>query len=184
MTAGEPLTIAHPDPSMHPRPGTLAVAGLRSAAEALFPPNGHGIPDWRGARLVERTLSYWAELPAHQRRLMVVLYSVIHVLPLVLLSAPLPFGWLPPERRATLVRGWRRSRLYPVRLLGDAIKATLTMVYMTDPEVLRAMGVSSACAHPDDPLALPRHPDPFPQHLITSPELGPADPGGPSGDER
>ena len=155
MSDGVELKISHPWWSRLARPG------LRAAAEAMFPPNDLDLPDWRGARLVERTVAYWAELPAHQRRLLVLLYTAIHVLPPLLLCAPLPFGWLSPERRAAVVRRWRGSRIYPVRLLGDAIKATLTMIYMTHPQVLAAMGVTTACAHPNDPLTLGVHPSPF-----------------------
>ena len=137
----------------------LARPGVKAAAEALFPPNDLGAPDWRDTDLVERSLDYFAELPPHQGRLISLLYIVIHILPWVFLSSPLPFGWVSQERRTRIVQSWRTSRLYLARMLGDSLKATMTIVYLQHPAPLRFIGVFSICANEGDPYDLDIRPN-------------------------
>lgn len=116
------------------------VDGIRAASEGLFPENDFGAPDWRDTELVARTREYMAELPPPQRRLLVLLFVVVELLAPILLLVPRRFSRLSPERRAAAVRRWRGSRFFVLRVLGDALKATTTMMYMSHPRVVAHIG--------------------------------------------
>ncbi|MCA9605446.1 MAG: hypothetical protein KC619_07615 [Myxococcales bacterium] len=129
-------------------------AGLAGLAEALFPANEIGAPDWRDAEIVPRTLAYMAELPRPQRRLMVFLFVLVELAAPFLVPCLSRFSRLAVERRTTAVRGWRKSRFVLFRYLGEGIKATMTMQYMSHPRVLAHVGVYKTCTNPHDPLQL------------------------------
>jgi hypothetical protein len=128
-----------------------AITGLTASAEALFPANDYGAPDYRDTDLVARTVAYWRVLPPRQRRLIVMLFTTIE------LSAPLlvfgfrRFSRLTVARRELAVRRFRNSRSFPLRVLGDALKATLTFLYMAHPAALAYIGATRS--HPE--VALP-----------------------------
>jgi hypothetical protein len=132
--------------------GRSAEAGLRASAEALFPENDYGAPDFRATDLVGRTIEYLDALPAEQRRLIVLLFAFVELGALFLVFGFRRFSRIPVARREAIVRAWRRSRLLPLRLLGDALKATTTMIYMSHPAALAYVGVYSACERPGDAL--------------------------------
>lgn len=121
-----------------------ALDGLRAASEALFPENDIGAPDFRTTEMVPRTLQYLEELPRKQRRLLLLLFAFVEVL--TVLFRLRRFSRLSPESRAALVRGFRRSRLLPLRILGDALKATTTVIYMSHPAALAHIGEGAPCA--------------------------------------
>jgi hypothetical protein len=114
--------------------------GIRGAAEGLFPENDFGAPDFRDTDLVRRTREWMDELPPPQRRLLVLLFFTVELLTPILLFVPRRFSRLTPERRAEAVRRWRRSRFFFLRLLGDALKASTTMIYMSHPSVVAHIG--------------------------------------------
>jgi len=118
----------------------LVLGGIRGASEGLFPENDFGAPDWRETELVRRTHEYMDELPPPQRRLLVLLFVVVEVLGALLVLSFGRFSKLAPGRRAEAVRRWRRSRFFLLRLLGDALKATTTMMYMSHPRVMEHIG--------------------------------------------
>jgi hypothetical protein len=64
------------------------------------------------------------------------------------------FSAHPAARREQAVRAFRRSRLLPLRLLGDALKASTTVMYMSHPAVLAYIGMYSGCERPTDPLVV------------------------------
>ncbi len=114
--------------------------GIRGASEGLFPENDFGAPDWRQTELVRRTREWMDDLPPPQRRLLVLLFVTVELFAPCLLLVPRRFSRLSPERRAEAVRRWRRSRFFFLRLLGDALKASTTMVYMSHPLVVAHIG--------------------------------------------
>lgn len=130
-----------------------AFDGLKAAAEALFPENTIGAPDFRETKLFERSIEYFGVLPPKQRRLMFLLFVFVEIGVPSLSFRPRRFSKLSKERRLHLVRALRASRLYPFRLLGDAVKGVLTMMYMSHPRVIEHIGMFSACEHPKDALA-------------------------------
>jgi hypothetical protein len=128
--------------------------GIAATAEALFPANDYGAPDYRATELVPRMLAYLDDLPAKQRRMILALYVLVELLAPVLVLCTCRFSKLPVARREAAVRDFRRSRLLPLRLIGDALKATTTIIYMSHPSALAHIGMYSACEHPDDPLTV------------------------------
>ena len=136
--------------------------GLAATAEALFPENGYGAPDYKTTDLVPRTLAYLEELPAPQRRLLLALFALVELAAPFLIFGFARFSRLPRARRETAVRDFRQSRLLPLRLLGDALKATTTMIYMSHPAALAHIGSYAACARPADPLQVPVRPGALP----------------------
>jgi hypothetical protein len=114
----------------------IMLAGLSATAEGLFPENDLGAPDWKSTDLTARTLSYLNELPPPQRRLLWVLFFAVELLAPFLAPGFSRFSSLPPRRRAQVVRRWRRSPYFLLRVLGDALKASTTMMYMSHPSVL------------------------------------------------
>ena len=138
------------------------VNGITGASEGLFPPNDFGAPDFRETRMVERTLEYLEELPPAQRRLVSALFIAVELLAPFLLLVPRRFSRLPHAHRAHAVRSWRRSRFFLLRVLGDALKASTTMMYMSHPRVVLHIGEHRACEHSEDLLGYPVRLDALP----------------------
>jgi len=131
---------------------SIAVDGLRATVEALYPANDYGAPDWLTTEMVERTLEYWGELPQKQRRQLMALFVLVELGATLFLLGFRRFSRHPVSRREQAIRGFRRSWLLPLRTLGDALKASTTVIYMSHPSVLVHIGMYSACEHPDDPF--------------------------------
>lgn len=130
----------------------VAVSGLTATVEALYPVNDCGAPDFIATDMVARTVEYWRDLPQRQRRLLMALYVLIELgAPLFMLGFK-RFSRLSVARREQAVRGFRRSRLLPFRILGDALKASTTVMYMSHPAVLAHVGMYSACERGSDPF--------------------------------
>jgi hypothetical protein len=129
----------------------VARDGIEATAEALFPANDYGAPDYEGTDLVRRFLEYLADLPARQRLFIVALFVLVE------LGAPFAvpgfrrFSRLPVERREQAVRSFRKSPLLPVRIVGDALKATLTLLYMSHADVLAYIGAYSVKEQSKEP---------------------------------
>jgi hypothetical protein len=139
-------------------PGRLAVlsrrehAFLAEAAETLFPRGGAVEPSGLDAGVPGHVDRYLAANPPRNRLLMRLLFALMEHATL-LFPAPAPRGWrrfssLSREQQAAVLEGWRRSRLFPRRLVFTSLRAILTMAYFGDPAVLRALGLA--------PRALPR----------------------------
>ncbi len=142
----------------------LLVVGITATCEGLFPVNDLGAPDFRDAEMVERTRRYLRELPPAQRRLVSLLFMAVEFLAPLLLLVPRRFSRLTPGERALAVRRFRLSRFFPVRVLGDALKASTTMIYMSHPRVVAYVGEHRACARAEDPLSYPVRPAALPRH--------------------
>jgi hypothetical protein len=100
--------------------------------------------------MVPRMFEYLGELPPAQRRLIVALFLTVEFGTLLLVLGFRRFSKLPPDARARAVRRWRRSRFVPIRILGDALKATTTILYMSHPAALSYVGAFKTCARPGD----------------------------------
>jgi hypothetical protein len=145
-----------------PRPGfwrRRTLDGLTAVAEAMFPPNDLGAPTWQEAEVVPRTLLYTEALPPTQGRLVLALYLFVELAAPLLVPGFHRFSRLPLARRTLAIRGWRRSRFQLFRLLGDAIKAAMTMVYLSHPKVSAFIGEYKTCARPADARAMRHVPD-------------------------
>jgi hypothetical protein len=127
-------------------------AGIAAAAEALFPENDYGAPDWQSTEMVDRTNDYLEALPREQRRLITTLFLVLELGTLVLVQGFRRYSHVDVERRAEIIRTWRRSRFFVFRIVGDAVKATTTIIYMSHPLALAHIGAYKTCERPDDPL--------------------------------
>jgi hypothetical protein len=138
-----------------------ALNGLSATAEALFPENDYGAPDHRTTELVPRTLEYLAELPVAQRRLLTTLFALVELAAPFLVFGFRRFSRLSAGRREAAVRAWRHSSLLPLRLLGDALKATMTLVYMSHPAALAYVGAYAVSPRPLDRLQVPVRADAF-----------------------
>ena len=133
--------------------------GIVGAGEAMFPENDYLAPDWRSTELVSRTFGYLDELPPAQRRLLLALFVVTELLGGWLAARPRRFSKLSVASREQAIRGWRASRHALLRMLGDSLKAVLTMPYASHPSVLVHLGEYRSCAHPGDGLPIPHVPD-------------------------
>jgi hypothetical protein len=136
-----------------------AVDGLRATAEALYPVNDYGAPDWQTTEMVARTLEYWGELPPKQRLQLMALFVLIELGSTLFLFGFKRFSRHSVTRREQAVRRFRRSWLLPLRTLGDALKASTTVIYMSHSSVLAHIGMYSVCEHPDDPFPVLVRPD-------------------------
>lgn len=130
----------------------IATDGLRATVEALYPVNDYGAPDWQATEMVSRTLDYWSDLPQRQRRLLMALFVLIELGAVFFVFGLKRFSRLSVTRRERAVRDLRRSRLVPLRLVGDSLKASTTVIYMSHPAVLEHIGMYSVCDRPEDPL--------------------------------
>ncbi|MCB9683095.1 MAG: hypothetical protein H6733_16645 [Alphaproteobacteria bacterium] len=79
-------------------------------------------------------------LPPTQSVLLKLLFVGVEWLTPLLAPIGGRFSRRTPEGRVAVVEGWRGSWVFPVRLLGDAVRATLMMVYFSHPDVLLALG--------------------------------------------
>jgi hypothetical protein len=131
----------------------LARRGFIACAQAVFP-EGHGDnPDWRATALADRFDPWLDALPPETRGLMEAVFTTIELGGGLLGASPGPFSRLPVARRAALISGWRASHFMPLRFLGDAIKSSTGMLYMSHPAALRRVGARSACDHPENAAA-------------------------------
>src|SRR5260221_14437143 len=96
-----------------------ADAGLLATAEALFPVNALGAPDYRTTEIVVRMQEYWELLPGRQRRLLLSLFALVELAAPLLVFGFRRFSRLPVERREQAVRSWRASSYMPLRIVGD-----------------------------------------------------------------
>jgi len=140
-------------------------AGIAAASEATFPQNELGAPDWKSTEMVRRMFEYLDDLPPPQRRLVKALFLFVEVAAIVLAGRLCRFSKLPVEARTAVIRRWRASRWLAFRVLGDAVKATTTMIYMSHPSVIRYIEEYRCCARPLDPLEIPLRKLHAPQEL-------------------
>lgn len=129
--------------------------GIGATSEVMFPTNPHGAPDWQQTQMVERTVDYLGELPPPMRRLLMFMFVVIELGAPLLLAGPRRFSKLSRERRLKVLLSWRGSWFFPHKMLADALKAQLCMMYLSHPAVQKHIEAWKACSRENDPLGLP-----------------------------
>ncbi|MCC6901985.1 MAG: hypothetical protein IT377_23640 [Polyangiaceae bacterium] len=132
----------------------LAIAGITATSEATFPENDLGAPDFESTAMVARTLEYFDELPPRQRRLLVMLFVLTELCAGLLSFRLSRFSRLPVRHRTWAIHSFRRSDLLVLRVLGDALKATTTMMYMSHPLAIEWIGEYRVCDRPLDPVKI------------------------------
>ncbi len=128
--------------------------GIGATSEVMFPGDSKGAPDWRETEMVERTLDYLTELSPRMRRLIMFLFIFFEFGSPLLLAGIRRFSKLSPDRRLRALMRWRKSRFYPLKILIDALKAQLSMMYMSHQLVQDYMRVFKTCDRPNDTLKL------------------------------
>jgi len=132
--------------------------GIGGVSEVMFPGGDDGAPDWRETQMVERTMEYLGMLPTRMRRLVMLMYVAIELCAPLLFVGLGRFSRISFDRRDRAMQRWRRSPLPHHRLLADALKAQLCMMYLSHPAVQAHIGAFKTYAAPNDPLNLPvRH---------------------------
>ncbi len=131
-----------------------ALPSIAALSEAIFPENEFGAPDWKSTQMLDRTVEYLHELPPPQRRLLLLLFLFVEFASIFLVFGFRRFSKLSATRRTAVIRGWRRSTFFPFRVLGDAVKATTTMMYMSHPSVVEHIGEYRVCDWPSDPAKI------------------------------
>jgi hypothetical protein len=129
-----------------PRRGALApreVALVAAASEALFPAGGPIPESGLDADVPGFVARYVAAVPPRMRLLMRLLFLLIEHATLVF-PAPPPggrrrFSSLSQAQRVASLDGWRRSPLFPRRLVFTSLRAMLSMGYFASPAVLRRL---------------------------------------------
>jgi hypothetical protein len=119
---------------------------LTAAADTVFPPGGAITGSGSDAEVAERTDIWVAEIAASMRLLIrLLLFLVEHAT----LFFPAPgrggfrrFSSLDVGQREAALRAWSESSLAPRRLVFQSLRAVLTMGYLSDPAVLRELGVA------------------------------------------
>lgn len=133
---------------------------LRAAAEALYPPSHNGAPDAEATELARRDEAYIRALPPSSRLQVMALYVAIELFAPILAPGGSFFSWRTPARRLAAVQGWRHSRIYPLRLLGNAVHAQLSMIYLSHPAVVAFIGEYKPVAYPGDAFQVEIRPVP------------------------
>ena len=123
--------------------------GVHAASEALFPENSDGIPDFRDTDLVARTESYVRRLPPSQRYLVALMFIAAELFTPILMLGWGPMSRRSPERRRADIQ-WMRKALFPLCLFGDALKAALSMIYLSHPLVVAHTGEFKVRENPGD----------------------------------
>lgn len=137
----------------------FVVDGLTATAEALYPKNDLGAPDWESVQLVPRCLHWLEELPARQRNQLYLLFGAVELAAPLLTLSLRRFSRMSVARREATVRRWRASSLLPLKLIADSLKATTSMMYLSHPEALAYIGMYKACHRPGDPLQVEIRPN-------------------------
>lgn len=132
-----------------------AMTSIHAVSEAMFPTNDLGAPDFEATDLVHRTREYIDELPPEKRQLLLVLFIFLELATPILSLRFRKFSSFTPERRVKLVQDWRKHWFQPFQWLGDALKATMTMMYFSHPSVVKHLQAFKTCERPTDPLQFP-----------------------------
>jgi hypothetical protein len=153
LLAARRVWAGYPPPAVPSR--VLArreLGALSAAADAVFPAGGAISASGSDAEVAERTDNWLAEITVSMRVLVrLLLFLVEHAT----LFLPAPgrggfrrFSSLAPEQRDAVLRGWAGSGLAPRRLVFQSLRAVLTMSYLSDPSVLRELGLAPRDVEP------------------------------------
>ena len=134
----------------------LALQGFQAVCEAFYPDNDFGAPSWRDADMVARAAVHWEALPPQQRLMLEGLYAGLELGGAALAPGLGPLSKLSIDARFRMFERMRKSRLWPLRFITEAVKSSSTMIYMSHPVVLAYIGAQRACGAKDAELAPPR----------------------------
>ncbi len=135
----------------------LALTGFRAVSEALYPDNEFGAPSWRDTEMVPRVAKLWDALPPESRYLLEALYAGLA-----------PVARMPVAQRFRMFDRMRKSKVWPLRFMAEAVKSSSTMVYMSHPAAMAYVGAPVECLAPPRKSAF--------SHLITAPVQLPGEP--------
>ena len=121
-------------------------ATVAAAADATFPGGGAIPPSSEQAEVAGHVDRFVAAQQPSTRILMRLLFVLVEHATLVF-PAGGPggrrrFSGLSRAQRVEVLDGWRRSALFPRRLVFTSLRAILTMGYLGDPGVLRLLGLA------------------------------------------
>ncbi len=120
-------------------------AFVEAVAESMFPQGGALEPSGRDAGVARYVDGFVASQP---RRLRVLIHLLVFLCEYAALFFPLsgsgfrPFTRLSPEARVRYLNSWRTSSWAPRRLVFTSLRAIVTLGYLADPVVLRALGLA------------------------------------------
>ncbi len=146
----------------------IADKGLASLAEACFPECDSEAPDFKQTEMVARTHEYLALLPKEQQRLLTALFVLVELGSPVLTKTGRRFSKLPVAQRTAAINAWRASTFSGHRMVGDAVKGLMTMMYMSHPDVMQHVGEFRVCEHPDDGTGIRTRADELEHHRSLS----------------
>jgi len=118
-----------------------------------------GAPDFEETDIPARMRLYMEEVPEQYRRLLTLLFVFIEWCPPFVAFYPRRFSKLSLKSRQTLVRRWRGSLFYPLRIIGDAVKGVMTMMYLSHPAALKSIGMFTVSGRDWDPVTVEHRPD-------------------------
>ena len=133
----------------------LVRRGIKGSAEACFPTNDFGAPDWQQAEVVDRTVAYIDLLSGRPRLLLLFLYSFIEIASPILLAGLLPFSMLSVAARQRAMTRWANSPFVLYNYLYDGLMAQQKMMYLSHPSVQRHLEVWKTCTRELDPYGTP-----------------------------
>ena len=118
---------------------------VEAAAEAMFPRGGALEPSGRDAGVARYVDGFVASQPRRLRvliHLLVFLCEHAAVFRLGGRGGFRPFTRLSPKARVRYLDAWRTSSWAPRRLVFTSLRAIVTLGYLADPAVLRALGLA------------------------------------------
>lgn len=146
----------------------LALSGFAAACEALFPDNDFGAPSWKDTDMVARAAQLWDELPPYSRLTLEALYAGLELGGAALVPGLGMLSGISTDKRFKMFDRMRRSRVWPLRFVAEAVKSSSTMVYLSHPLTLGYIGDQRNCLTSAQALASPRAPSPFTELISSS----------------
>ncbi len=119
----------------------LALAGFQAVCEALYPDNEFGAPSWRTTDMVARAATHWDALPPQSRLTLEALYAGLELGGSALAPWVGRLSSLPVARRFKMLERMRKSRVWPLRFVAEAVKSSSTMIYLSHPAAMQHIGV-------------------------------------------
>lgn len=121
-------------------------ATVAAAAQVTFPPGGAVSPSGLEAGVPGNVDRFVAAQQPGTRLLMRLLFALIEHATLLFSAGGAGgrrrFSRLSAAQQVSALEGWRKSRLFPRRLVFTSLRAILTMGYFADPTVLRELGLA------------------------------------------
>ena len=150
----------------------LALAGFQAVCEALYPDNEFGAPSWKTTDMVARAATHWDALPPQSRLTLEALYAGLELGGSALAPWVGRLSSLPVARRFKMLERMRKSRVWPLRFVAEAVKSSSTMIYLSHPAAMQHIGAARECLRPA--VSEVARKGPFTE-LLNAPATPPAD---------